>query len=41
LTHQLVHRGVADATLDRLISVHHEKRESQSFEIVSNDLATR
>jgi hypothetical protein len=41
LTHEFVHRRVADATLDRLISVHHEKRESQSFEIVSNDFATR
>ena len=41
LTHEFVHRRVADATLDRLVSVHHEKRESQSFEIVSNDFATR
>jgi hypothetical protein len=38
---KFVHRGVTDLTFNRLTVVKHRKSKRQSFEVVSQDLASR
>jgi hypothetical protein len=38
---KLIHRGVTDLTFDRFTVVNHRKPKRQSFEVVSQDFASR